>query len=192
MDITGLTGQSGSGKTTVASIMTSLGFFHIDCDKIVHQKVYTDKSVLDKIAAAFGNEYVTNGVLERKKLGILIFSNRDEYEKLMKLIYDDVIKAVENEILSNSDKHILLDAPMLFEFEMQDRCDRIIGVISDNTIDRICKRDNITQSQAISRLSNQKDAEFFRQNCHIIIENNGDLKTLCDNVTDIGTKILKG
>ena len=47
MDITGLTGHSGSGKTTVANIMSDLGFYHIDCDKTVH-KLYTDKKFSKK------------------------------------------------------------------------------------------------------------------------------------------------
>lgn len=192
MNITGLTGHSGSGKTTVAHILTKLGFYHIDCDKTVHNDVYKNIDVLNKIASEFGKDYVENGTLNRKKLGSLIFSDKDAYKKLMDLIHDDIIKAVEAEISKNSDKHILLDAPTLFEFGMQDRCDRIIGVISHNNIERICARDNITVEQAKLRLANQKTADFFKSHCHIIIENDGDLKSLEQNVTKIAKEILKG
>ena len=191
MDITGLTGHSGSGKTTVAKIMSELGFYHIDCDKTVH-KVYTNKDVLNRIASEFGNDYLIDGNLNRKKLGALVFSDEKAYQKLMSLIHDDIINAIEAEIISNSDKHILLDAPTLFEFGMQGRCDRIVGVISSNTIERICKRDDISEKEAKARLENQNSTDFFKKNCDIIIENDGDLESLRKNVTKIATKILKG
>lgn len=192
MDITGLTGHSGSGKTTVAALMSELGFYHIDCDKIVHTKVYTNIEVLNKIADCFGKEYVTDGILERRKLGNLIFSDKSQYDKLMNLVSTDIIAAVDKEISENSDKYILLDAPTLFEFGMQNRCNRIIGVISENVIERICERDGITEKQAKMRLENQKDSSFFKQNCHIIIENNENLDSLKHTVKQIATQILKG
>ncbi len=192
MDITGLTGHSGSGKTTVANIMAGLGFYHIDCDKIVHTKVYTDKNVLKKISDSFGNEFVTDGILDRKRLGALIFSEKAAYDKLMNVVGDDIKKAVNHEIENNKDKHILLDAPTLFEFGMDNICTRIIGVISNEIIDRICKRDNISIQDAKLRLSNQKSADFFKNNCDIIIKNNKDLKHLEENVTKIALEILKG
>lgn len=193
MNITGLTGQSGSGKTTVANLMADLGFYHINCDKIVHEKVYTSKTVLNKISNAFGNEYIENGALNRRKLGNTIFSDRKQYDKLMNLVREDIIAAVEKEIALNSDKPILLDAPTLFEFGMQNKCDRIIGVISDCSIPRICKRDKISVEDAKLRLSNQKKADFFKNNCSIIIENNFEnIEELKVKISEIARQILKG
>lgn len=192
MDITGLTGHSGSGKTTTARIMSDLGFYHIDCDRIVHEKVYTEKAVLDKIKDVFGDEYVTDGVLQRRKLGALVFSDKNAYNKLMGLVRDEIIKKVEFEIAQNSDRHILLDAPTLFEFGMENRCTRTIGVISSKSLERICERDHITQDEALHRLENQKSADFFRQNCDIIIENDSGFDSLCKRITEISNTILKG
>jgi dephospho-CoA kinase len=192
MDVTGLTGHSGSGKTTVAKIMSELGFYHINCDAIVHDIVYKDPVVLDKISKAFGSEYVTDGVLNRRLLGNLIFADRKEYDKLMELIKKDIINTIQNEIKNHSNKHILLDAPTLFEFGMQGVCNRIIGVISNNAIERICQRDNLTRSQAQNRLKNQQTHDFYKKNCDIIIENDFDIAILQNKVKEIANSILKG
>ena len=191
MDITGLTGHSGSGKTTVALIMKKQGFYHINCDEIVHN-LYTKSFILEKITNAFGAEFICSGELDRRKLGKLIFSDKNEYNKLMALVKDDIISAVNTEIEQNADKHILLDAPTLFEFGMQSICSRIIGVISDSATERICARDGIDLQTAKERLANQQSADFFRQNCDIIIENNGDINELCQKVSEITFQIMKG
>lgn len=192
MDITGLTGHSGSGKTTVAKIMAEHGFYHIDCDKVVHQKVYTNASVLKEIADAFGSEYVLNGELQRKALGALVFSDRQAYTKLMEIVKKHVTAQIDKEIKENSDKYILLDAPALFEYGIQSICSRIIGVVSDNAVKRICARDGISELQAKNRLSNQKDYSFYKENCDILIENNCSIEELETKAINIAKQILKG
>lgn len=192
MNIIGLTGHSGSGKTTVAKIMSEHGFYHIDCDKLVHDKVYKNKNILDKITDTFGDGFVKDGVLDRKPLAKLVFTDKEAYNTLMSIIRKAIIEEIEYEISQNSKRHILLDAPTLFEFGFNTRCSTIIGVISDNALNRICIRDGIDEQAAKLRLSNQKDAEFYRENCNIIIENNSDLESLKIQVDKIAQSILKG
>lgn len=192
MDITGLTGHSGSGKTTVAKIMAEHGFHHIDCDKVVHHKVYKNALVLNEIADVFGSEYVLNGELQRKALGALVFSNKQAYANLMEIVQKHVTVQIDKEIKENSDKHILLDAPALFEYGIQGICSRIIGVVSDNAVERICARDGISEVQAKNRLNNQKDYSFYKENCDILIENNCSIEELENKVINIAKQILKG
>ena len=192
MNIIGLTGHSGSGKTTVAQIMSEHGFYHIDCDKLVHDKVYKNKNILDKITDTFGDGFVKDGVLDRKPLAKLVFTDKEAYNTLMSIIRKAIIEEIEYEISQNSKRHILLDAPTLFEFGFNTRCSTIIGVISDNALNRICIRDGIDEQAAKLRLSNQKDAEFYRENCNIIIENNSDLESLKIQVDQIAQSLLKG
>ena len=67
MIIAGITGQSGSGKTTAALIFSKLGFYHIDCDRLVHEKRFIKiRSFLKNMADMFGAHCVPNGVLDRK------------------------------------------------------------------------------------------------------------------------------
>ena len=71
----------------------------------------------------------------------------------------------------------MIDAPLLFECELNEICDKIIGVISrkELQLDRIVARDNIDYESAEKRLRAQEDNEFYIRNCDRIIENNNDL-----------------
>ena len=75
MIVAGITGQSGSGKTTAALIFSQLGFYHIDCDRLVHEKVYKNPQLLKTMADMFGKHCVSDGVLNRKELGKIVFSD---------------------------------------------------------------------------------------------------------------------
>ena len=73
-----------------------------------------------------------------------------------------------------------MDAPLLFEAGLEKECDYVVGVIADKNLrmDRICQRDGLDRENAQNRISSQRNDEFFRQNCHFIIENSGNLEEL--------------
>ncbi len=192
MSIIGLTGHSGSGKTTVAAYLQKFGYIHIDCDKLVHNKIYTDPLVLNALCDAFGSEYIINGTVNRKLLSKLVFSDKNAYNKLMNTIRPFIVSAVIKEAKMHNNKMVLLDAPTLFEFSLEKICDKVIGVVSDNAVERICTRDGIDENLAIARLKSQKDADFYKKRCDYIIENNGDLAYLEKATIQLASTILKG
>ncbi len=189
--IIGLTGQSGSGKTTVANILAKKGFHHINCDKLVHEKIYTDHSILNEISTNFGAKYIQNGTLNRKSFGTLIFNDKTAYNKLMEILYPHIVHKIKKEIETAKSEFILLDAPTLFEFGLEKMCNKVIGVVSDNVIDRICIRDGISKQQAVQRLSNQKDTSFFKEKCDYIIENNYEFNDLINITASIANSIME-
>lgn len=191
MNITGLTGHSGSGKTTVSEILRSKGFYHINCDKIVHEKIYTDPDVLKQIADTFGEKFVCNNTLNRKSFSKLIFSNKDCYDKLMILLYPFIIKYLQAEISASNKQFILLDAPTLFEFGLDSICDQTIAVISNKAVERICKRDGITVEEAELRLNNQKSHSFYIEHCDYLIQNDFDISTLEKSANNIADEIME-
>ncbi|MEE1318951.1 MAG: dephospho-CoA kinase, partial [Ruminococcus sp.] len=75
---------------------------------------------------------------------------------------------------------LIYDAPQLFESNAQVICDAVISVVADREIriNRICKRDNITEEQAELRINAQLSEEFFRKNSDYIIENNDSVEKL--------------
>ena len=192
MIVARITGQSGSGKTTAALIFSQLGFYHIDCDRLVHEKVYKNPQLLKTMADMFGKHCVSDGVLNRKELGKIVFSDKKSYDMLMELVMPYVNFQIKFEIMQCGEESVLVDAPMLFEYGLDSICTVTVGVVAQNTVERICNRDGISISEAQKRLANQKNADFYRVNCNYVIENDGDFKSLEKRVREIADKILKG
>ena len=190
--ILGLTGHSGSGKTTVAAILSQLGFYHIDCDGIVHTRVYTDPEVHRALSRVFGPHIVKDGEIDRRALATIVFSDDTQYGRLMDTVKPFIDKAVLREIDEHRGGNVLVDAPGLFEYGMHKICDKTLGVISDCALSRIIERDGISEDEARSRLAHQQSHGFYRENCDYIIENNGTYDTLTQNVRALFYDITEG
>ena len=183
--IIGLTGQTGSGKSTVCEILTQNGLFVIDCDKISREITAKGSPVLLKLAEKFGSDILCEDMsLNRKKLAEKAFSSKENTLLLNSITHPEITKLIEKKIKENLDKTIVLDAPTLFESGADKLCDKIVCVLADENIrvDRIIERDNITHEQALARISAQKDDSFFINNCDTVIYNNTGTEQLKNQI----------
>ena len=179
--IIGLTGQSGAGKTTVCDTFKSLGIQIINADLVSKYITENSKACIDELKTAFGEEYIENGVLNRRKLGSLVFADREKLDKLMEITFPYIIDEINRQIENiGNNKLIVVDAPTLFESGLNKSCDEIVSVISDKALrlDRIMKRDKISKEEAEKRFSSQLSEKFFKENSDFIIENNGSEEEL--------------
>lgn len=178
--VLGLTGPTGSGKTTAGQKAKKLGWYVIDCDKVAREAV-KDKTALCALKNAFGDDITDqNGELNRKILAQRAFSSEQNTELLNKTLLPFVVELVKKKIDdSNSDK-ILLDAPTLFESGADALCSKICAVLSskENRLVRIMKRDNIDEQSALLRMSAGKSDEYYKSKTMHIIYNDTDTKTL--------------
>ena len=178
--ITGLTGMSGAGKTTACGIFRNEGFCVIDCDIVARRVVDCGKPALAEIGRNFPEGVITpEGALDRRKLGSIVFSDKEKLALLDRIIYPYItfyITAAIRELARIGGNMIMLDAPTLFESGADVLCDVIVSVTADreSCAERIMKRDGITREQAEQRLASQHDAQFFRNRSDHCIENNGD------------------
>ncbi len=179
--IVGLTGGTGTGKTLISEYFKDFGFEVIDYDKITREIYLKGSDCLNEIVCAFGEDILTNeGELERRKLGSIVFASKEKLDILNNIVYKYILEKTKNQIEEAKDKKLLLDAPTLFEAGLEKECDYVVGVIADKNLrlQRICQRDGLDREDAENRISSQKNDEFFRQNCHFIIENSGNLEEL--------------
>ena len=176
----GLTGQTGAGKSAVADYLAQRGFAVLNADKMVAD-VYRESPVcLKAVAACFGEDIIrADGSLDRPLLAKRAFSSPENTALLGKIVHPFVI-AETLRLLKSQEGMVLLDAPQLFESDMDVLCDCIIGVTAPEELrlERILKRDNITGEQARERMKAQLDESFFREHTDHLIENNGDLPQL--------------
>lgn len=177
MKIIGITGSSGSGKSTVSKIMAEeLGAKVIDADEVVKQMQVPGKIYFEKTAKLFGKEILQkDGSLNRRKLAEIIFQDELKKEELDKLTYKYVVEEIKKQISNIQEEYIIIDAPLLIESKLNEICDVTIGLISseEEQIKRICKRDNIEENEAKLRIKSQKNNNFYEMNVDYVVENNG-------------------
>ncbi len=194
--IVGLTGQTGAGKTHVSSIFSQKGFSIINADKVARIVVEKGKPCLEELCEFFTEKILNeDGSLDRALLGKIVFTDSSKLELLNSIIYPYITAEILNTIRLLADKGrklILLDAPTLFESRTDDFCELIISVMSreELRLQRIMKRDNISEESAKHRMNSQLSEDFFRQNSDFVIKNNDDMDNLYAVANEVADKII--
>lgn len=176
--VIGITGSSGAGKSTICEVLEiKYNVKVINADKIAKKLSKKGTNYINDIVAKFGTDILDKeGELKRRKLAEIIYNDEAKRQELNDCTFKYIKEEIKKEI-KNDKKVYVIDAPLLFECELNEICDKIIGVISrkELQLDRIVARDNIDYESAEKRLRAQEDNEFYIRNCDRIIENNNDL-----------------
>jgi len=170
--ILGITGGTGCGKTTLLKVIEENGGLILDCDAIYHTLLASDAALLAAIEARFPGT-VENGILQRKKLGSIVFSDEKALKSLNKITHG-AIKAEVLQRLESNPKLAAIDAIALFEGGLAELCDVTVAVTAPEEVrvKRLMLRDNISEDYARSRIAAQHDESWFRERCDWILENN--------------------
>lgn len=191
MLVIGLTGPSGAGKGVVSDMFAAYGIPVINADDIYHRLLIPPSECLSELVYAFGPQILTaNGMLDRKALGQIVFSDEQALAQLNKITHTYVMAAIRKKIEELRRDGILasvLDAPQLFEAEANKDCNIIVSVLADKEtrLDRIMQRDGIDREAALKRISAQKSDDFFRKHSDYVIENNGSIHLILPTVQKI-------
>ena len=171
--IIGITGGTGCGKTTLLKVIAEKGGLILDCDAIYHQLLATDASLLNAIENRFPGT-VEDGQLQRKKLGSVVFSDESALLDLNKITHSAIKEEVLRQLESRP-KLAAIDAIALFEGGLAELCGITVAVTApaEVRVQRLMKRDSISEDYARSRIAAQHDEAWFRQRCDWILENNG-------------------
>lgn len=171
--ILGITGGTGCGKTTLLHCIAEQGGLILDCDAIYHELLRTDKTLLGAIEARFPGT-VENGVLQRKKLGGLVFSDEKSLSDLNAITHG-AVRAEVSRRLEAKPALAAIDAIGLFEGGLAELCDVTVAVTApeESRIQRLMARDGIDRAYAKRRIAAQQDARWFRERCDYCLENSG-------------------
>ena len=178
MKIIGITGSSGSGKSTVARIIADeLNAKLIVADEVVKQMQEPETLYYKEIVNIFGKEYLgKDNKLNRKKIAKCIFEDNEKRVKLNSLTQKYVADEIKHQITNSNEEYIVIDVPLLIESGLSKICNIVIASLSNKNIqiERICKRDSITKQEAIARLKVQPNNEFYQEHADYIIINEGE------------------
>jgi len=171
--IIGITGGTGSGKSTLLHLIAQQGGLVLDCDAIYHELLQTDSALLAAIDSRFPGT-VTDGALDRKKLGTIVFADENALLELNRITHAAVKKEVLHRLESCSGL-AAIDAIGLFEGELDELCHVTVAITAPESdrIKRIMARDGISEEYAKNRIAAQHGDEWFASKCDHVLENNG-------------------
>ena len=173
--ILGITGGTGSGKTSALNAIRDLGGTVIDCDAVYHKMVAENQDLRHAIEVKFHGVFNSDGSLNRKKLGELVFENKDRIEQLNEVIYRFLVPEVQRLCQEGGDL-VAIDAINLVESGADSICDKTIAITApmELRVRRITARDGIDERYARMRISAQKSDEFYRGKCDYELSNTAE------------------
>jgi len=193
--VIGVTGIFGSGKSTVSGMLRAYGLKIIDADKLAHKYLLPGTKTYKKILGYFGKGILKkNRKIDRRKLGKLVFGNRELVKKLNAIIHPKVIADIKSAIRRSGGKTVVLDAPLLIESGLRKIVDDLIVVIieRDELIRRMAKKVSLKRPEILARIKSQIPQKVKARFANFIIDNSGTVSATKKQVKKIMKKIEEG
>ncbi len=182
--IVGLTGRSGTGKSTVAAHYRALGWPVLDADAVAAAVTSRGSACLAALAEAFGADILDGtGALQRQKLADRAFASSAGQKKLTEITHTYIIRALLEKIAAEAAagaRAVFVDGAVIVGAPFEKYCDKLLVVDADEAsqIARLCARDGITPAQARRRLDAQLPRQQLLAAANAVIVNDGDLAHL--------------
>jgi dephospho-CoA kinase len=187
-----LTGGIGSGKSAAGDFFEDLGAVVVDADQLARDVIERGTDGFDELVATFGDEILTNGILDRSKLGQIVFADPGARKTLEGIIHPRVAEAFD-EIIEDSpdDAVIIYQIPILVETKGQDRFDYIITVEAtlENRISRLKNR-GLKGYEIEARMKVQASDEERAAIADLVFNNDGDIDQLLRQVENVYEDVL--
>lgn len=173
--VVGITGSIACGKSLVSSYLKNKNYVVIDSDIISHEVLLLEE-VKTKLVDIFGLDILSNNEINRKQLGLKIFNNYDNKIKLQNVVLPYIIKEIKKQISENNGL-VFLDAPLLIEYNLLYLVDKVIVVKVDlqTQLNRLMKRDNITEEYAIKKINSVLSSEEKQKYADYVINNSNTI-----------------
>ena len=173
-----LTGSIATGKSTVVNLFLSWGFEVIDADKIAHEILNEQR---DAILSLFGDIVIKGGQVDRKALGSIVFNDKGKRKQLEALLHPLIYKRIErlSETLDKMKKPYFIDIPLFYETKRYPIAKTLVVYAPVKLqLQRLMKRENLTQKEAQKRIDIQISVEEKRKHADYVIDNSGTLTAL--------------
>lgn len=195
MRLIGITGGTGSGKTTALDVLRDLGALVIDCDALYHELLDNSAELVADIAAEFPTA-VTDGKVDRKALGEIVFTDAAKLQKLNSITHFAIGREVRRLMRAwamQGGALVAIDAIELISSGLSKRCFATVGVVADRDVRlaRIMARDGVSAEYAEKRISAQHTDDYFAEHCTYILHNNGTREEFYDRCLNLFLEVLE-
>lgn len=196
MKVIGLTGGIGSGKSTVTEFLAELGAVVIDADKVGHKAFEPDTGLWREVVGAFGRGVLTsNGDIDRKKLGAIVFGNPDSLARLNQLMHPrmyDIVKAQIEECQRRGVDVVVLEASLLLEAGWTGLADEVwVTVASEPTVlRRLQEKVGLSRQQSLARIRSQLSSNERTKRADVVIDTDCSLDEVRTKVNGLWQKLV--
>jgi len=191
MRIYGLTGGTGSGKSAAARHFESLGIPVVDADRVGHDVIGPGGVAEEAVLAAFGNDVVTDGTIDREKLGALVFRDKIAREKLNGIVHPAIRLEMANRCAQFAEAGhdiAIIDAALLGENgKLDDYFAGLILVLApvETRVARLTGPREIAEDEARRRIAAQSPPEDKVELARWVVENTSSLEELHEQIERI-------
>jgi len=194
----GLTGNIGTGKTTVAWMFQEHGVTLLNADEIAHETIEPHTAVWKQLYERYGKRVVlSDGVIDRRALAGIIFSDNSERKFVEGVIHPRVHEELTKRIADskrNGTPMIMVEVPLLFETRWDKEMDSIIVVSCDieQQIKRCTEKFGWTREEVLTRIKAQRPIEDKIAKADYVIDNGGSKEETLKQVRRIHASLIKG
>ncbi|MGV0978220.1 dephospho-CoA kinase [Empedobacter falsenii] len=191
--VAGITGGIGSGKSTAAKFFEELGIPVYNSDTRAKTIQNENSEVKVKIIASFGEEAYNENGLNKPFMSKQVFQNNEKLKLLNSIVHPAVFQDFEDWKKAQKSDIVMKEAAILIESGSYKDCDVVISVVVDieTRIARTIERDGLSREEILARINNQISDEERIAKSDFIIDNNGDLAHLKNEVEQTFIKIKK-
>lgn len=197
MLLVGLTGNIGSGKSTVAQLLSERGATIIDADVLARRAVEEGTPAYRAIAERWGTSILAvDGAIDRGALRRIVFSEPAQLEQLNKIVHPAVERmraALVEQARQRGDRLVVCDIPLLFEKKMTGKFDRIVLVDAPRPVrlDRLVRERGLRETEAMDMIVAQMPAELKRARADFVIDNDDTFTQLDRRVAEVWSVLLQ-
>jgi dephospho-CoA kinase len=183
--VVGLTGNIGTGKSTVAAMLASFGAHVIDADKVAHEVMRPGTRVHAQIIDVFGPGVLrADGEIDREHLGAIVFGDSRALEQLEAIVHPATLEAIERRIAATCADVVVIEAIKLIESGLAERCDSIWVTTCrpEQQLERIMGARDLSQVAARQRVDAQPPQGDKAARADVVIDNAGSLSATQEQV----------
>lgn len=191
-----LTGGIASGKSEVARLLGSFGAHVIDADALAREAVAPGTPGLAEVVSEFGSDVLRpDGSLDRARLGAIVFGDTGRLKALNAIVHPYVAaRRADLATAAPPDAVLVYDVPLLVENDLAGSYDVVVvvDVSVETQLRRLVDGRGMTEDEARARMAAQVSREERLAVADVVIDNDGDLATLAEQVRSLWQRLVGG